>query len=194
MVYIQTLRISDDRQFIYLDVSTSTGNTIEKILLWKEDTYKDVTKAIDLSSYISGLNNREVLSIPISAVSEEEFKGIYFLEFTSTDTVNDDDCSDCDEAVAMGVTVDLTEYHDCILNQTMKVVLGGDNDEVLEAQLLLDNVYTSLRFGWYEEAISILALLEEYCGTDCVTCRELVVPEQKKNLGFGVLNGTMTLI
>lgn len=192
MVKINTLRISDDGQLLLIDVATSIGNTFSQILLWTDVSYKDPNLSLDLSSFITGSNNREVLSIPVEEISPDGFDGIYFVEFYSTDMEGEDDCTDCGDGILMGVTANLTKYHECILNGAMAIVLGKDNTEVLEAQLLLDGIYTSLRFGWYQEAITMLRSLEEYCNA-CHTCGDLVTPTFKKNIGFGILNKTMKL-
>ena len=57
MISINILKITNDRQTINVSVETSVGNTIDSAKLWTDSTFKDYTKAIDISSKLEGVNN-----------------------------------------------------------------------------------------------------------------------------------------
>lgn len=188
MLYINTLRISDNRQTIDINIETSEGNTITQILFWDKDTYKDYSTAIDLSSKLSQTNNVEIISVLPSDLGIENFDGIYIFEFTTTD-VDTDQCSDCNESTLIGVTADFTKYHECILDSILK---NNNIDSAIKIHLTFEAVYSALKLGWYEEAIYLLSYLDDYCKGDCISCKDSSITV-KTGLGFGVLNNNIIL-
>lgn len=207
MAFINTLSISGNRDEILVDVEVPDGNFITQVLLWTEDTFKDISKALDLSSLLSGTDNREIFSITLEDIGITEFDGIYFVEFTSDEPENLSECSDCKDNVALGITTDFTKYHECILEKTLNVVLNPKdslfsdsvcgvsyNKDLVNASILLEGVYTALKFGWYQEAIKLLSSLEFYCDTGCKSCQSFSDTILQNGLGFGTIDNSIVLL
>ena len=63
MISINTLKIDEFAEKIIVDISASPGNKIVKVLLWNNNTFKDYTKALDLSELLESSDETESFSI-----------------------------------------------------------------------------------------------------------------------------------
>jgi len=187
MLFINTLKISDDRTTIDIDVETSELARITSIKLWTDETYKEDFLFSDLSNKIDGTDNREVLFITPEDIGETNFNGIYFLEFITNDTT-DLECVACNETSLIGVTADFTKYHECIVDSVIK---HNDIQKAKQINLVFDAVYSALKIGYYEEAIYIFEQLQSLCTTDCVSCTDKVISTNSVNTTFGTFNNIL---
>ena len=205
MISINILQIPSDRQTINVSVETSVGNTIDSAILWTDSTFKDYTKAIDLSDKLVGINNKEVFSINIGDTTENgSFDGIYFIEFTATNVVSTGGaCVDYDELISLGVVANLGYFQECLLKDILKINYNTDDvinsnevTNVINVKVLLDALVVSIKFGYYQEALDILASLRKLCksNTTCISCDNLSTPVFKTGLNFGILDNNIILI
>ena len=205
MISINILKITNDRSTINVSVETSVGNTIDSAKLWTYSTFKDYTKAIDISSKLEGINNKEVFSINIGDIGETgTFDGIYFIEFTATNVVSiGNDCVDYDELISLGVVANLGYFQECLLEDILKINYNTDDvinsDEItniINVKVLMDALCISIKFGYYQEAIDILNNLRKLCksNTNCISCNDLNTPTFKTGLNFGILDDNIILI
>lgn len=205
MISINILKITNDRQTINVSVETSVGNTINSARLWTDSTFKDYTKAIDISNKLEGINNKEVFSISIGDTNETgSFDGIYFIEFTATNIVSTGGaCVDYDELISLGVVANLGYFQECLLTDILKINYNTDDvinsDEItniVNVKVLMDALCISIKFGYYQEAINVLNNLRKLCksNTNCVSCNDLNTPTFKTGLNFGILDNNIILI
>lgn len=208
MVIINNLYISDTADNIVVDVATSVGNVFTNIKLWTKDTFQDPDLAIDLSSYIIGINETENISIPAIAIGVAKYSGLFFIEFTTSEEVEDTDC--CPNSnIRLAVVSNFIKYHECILNRLLKLEIDDcgvkeDNQckdcqncanclsSVLSVQTYVDGLYIAIQYGFYTEAIEILSQLDKLCGV-CNTCPDFGETLLIAGGGFGMYNNTLTM-
>ena len=104
MITLNSLKIDTLYANINVDVATTVGNLITKMLLFTVDTYKDYSKAINLSHLLDGTDETEVLTIPASEIDAdlEKIHGVFWLEFTSDEVIVPEDC-DNDSNKVIGI-------------------------------------------------------------------------------------------
>ncbi len=205
MISINILQIPSDRKTINVSVQTSVGNTINSAMLWTDSTFKDYTKAVDISNKLTGTTNKEVFTIDVSDTDEEgSFDGIYFIEFTSTNnTAGTNTCTDCNDFILLGVVANLGYFQECLLEDILKVNYNTDDvinsneiNNIVNVKVLIDALIISIKFGYYKEAIDILKSLRRLCkdNTQCVSCNDLETPIFRSGLNFGILDDNIILI
>ena len=64
---IHQLEINTTGLGITASVEANTGNTVERILAWNQQTFQDEAEAIDLSHLINGTDNIEITTKNIDA-------------------------------------------------------------------------------------------------------------------------------
>lgn len=201
MISINTIKIDEFAAKIDVNISTTTGNNITKVLLWTSDTFKDYTKAIDFSSKLDGSDNTETFSIHASELELTKITGLYFLEFESNEVIVP---GDNNSNVALGVTANFIQYHECVLNKLLKIEVDGCkpviNTECDECEgnvpfisSLLQALKEAVKFGFYEEAIKIIKNLDDLCDI-CHTCPDYGNTLLINGLGFGTENNSIILI
>ncbi len=204
MISINILKIPSDRKTINVSVETSVGNTIDSVKLWTDSTFKDYTKAIDLSNKLEGINNKEVFSIEIGDINEtDSFDGIYFIEFTTTNIVSvGNSCTNNNDFIALGVVANLGYFQECLLEDILKVnyntedVLNSNEiNKLVNTKVLIDGLATSIKFGYYSEAIDLLNGLRIICkdNSQCISCNSLTTPIFSSGLNFGILDDNIIL-
>lgn len=178
MLFIQQLEIDSLATKISVDAIAGVGETITKVLLWTDCTYKNEDQAIDLSSKLESLTNRETFDIFPEDINQN-IEGLFFLEFTVAAS-SLDVCPSGEETV-LGVVANLLKYYDCILNKVLEIEIdkcsfsepGECSESVLYLNLLLDSICNSLTFGFYEEAIKFFKdLKKSLCG--CISCGNVI--------------------
>lgn len=204
MISINTLKIDEFASKIIVDISTTVGNTITKVLVWNSETFKDYNQAIDLSSLLDGSDETESFSIFAQEhLGIEKITGLWFVEFESDEVIIPDDCAN-NTNTALGVTANLIPYHECILNKLLKTdvdgckpIINNECDEcagnVYYINTLLTTLRDAIKFGFYEEAVRIIGDLDDLCDV-CHTCPDYGNTLLINGLGFGTQNNSIILI
>lgn len=206
MITINNFTINNTETAINVSVTTDIGETISSALVWTDETFKDYSQAIDVSDLLSQTSNMESFSIPATTLGEVKLTGIYFIEFETT-AEEDDSCAGCNNPVAIAASLNC--YQDCLLNKVLKHNIcdpcSCDNIEcdIINTGMILDGLIRALQFGYYGEAIDLLASLKKLCNScndgceecnSCTDCGDLPTPSFKTGLNYGTLNGTLVLI
>lgn len=205
MITINKFQINSTETAIDVKVTTDTGFTITSALVWTDETFKDYSKAIDVSSLLSQTTNTEVFSIPATMLNETRLTGIYFIEFESNSTI-EEECSECDNP--LGVAASLLCFQECLLNKVLKYNVCDPCScddmicDIANTHLIFSALIKALEFGYYGEAVDLLADLKilcdcetgcEECSSGCSDCGTLPTPSFKSGLNYGTLNNTLIL-
>lgn len=179
MIVINNFEIQDSGSELNIQLTTDATFVITKILLWNTDTFKDYTKAIDLSYKINGSNNTENITVTATELELDSFKDIWFIEIDSDATT-----SPCDLLLdpALGITYDFTPYYKCLLDKFLKqhtddcsldgVVL---NETTLTISLLLQMLEDGIEYGYYNQVIDLLTKVKKLCNLKaCNNCEQIV--------------------
>lgn len=201
MIYINNFVISSDNTALNVSVETDSGETITSALIWTDETFKNYDNAVDVSSYLSQTSNVENFTIPASVFDEVELNGIYFIEF-QTSSSYEDDCQNCSDSI--GIAASLYKYKLCLFNKVKEYSVCNDFtncgekliDQIININLMIDSLTTSLEFGYYGEALDILSVLKRLCKLDnnCSECGDLARPNFKTGLDYGTLDDTLILV
>lgn len=160
--------VKDDLSAIELDVQVNTGQTVSKILLWDEASYKDPSKAINLTSLLVGTGNTESIEISASDAGVSELSGIYFLEILSSDS----------EAVVVA-TFNMTRYYTVQAKLIANINLSclncsSDFQNALLFDMYLEATKQCLLLGRYQDAINNLSnLIISADSSFCDSCFDL---------------------
>lgn len=204
MINIDRVAINSDYS-IMVDINTSPGNHITKVLLWTMDTFKDYSKALDFSSMLDGSTNVESFFITAGQIQQgaTRLDGIYFLEFTSDE---EDTCStNINKNIA--VVANTTLYQECLLNKVVSLDIEGcsevqepncrecqeNSKDVRYISTLLKSLDISIRFGFMEETIKIFKSLTKLCDI-CHTCPEYGNTELIAGYNYGTINNSIILL
>lgn len=199
MIYINDLSISNDKTKLNVNVETNFGANIVSAVLWNHNTFKDYSKAIDISFKLEQINNREVFILTNEDININEFDGIYFIEFTSN--YNDEEgCSNCQNTV-IGIAANLNNFKKYLLNEVLNLEIcdncpqNNDLDNVINIHLILKTISLSLSIGYYDEAIFLYNKLKKLIGpkVDCRSCNNLRTPEYINGLNFVTFNNSLIL-
>ena len=199
---INILQISEDSENIEISVETRDGDTIQSIVLWNDETFKDYSKAINLDSYLKKTNNKEVFIVPLCELNITTLGKIFFIEVVSTDLTEIESCNECASNITLGVTADLSPYKEFILDLILNLHYDknceksvGQVNKIINLEMILTSICTSIQFGFYNEAISlikdIIKLTTSQLG--CDSCSGLTYAVTKTSLGFGIMNNNLIL-
>lgn len=191
-----------------MDVTTTVGNIFTSLLFWTSDTYDNPADAIDLSSLFAQTSENEVFTIPASAVGLTKFSGLFFLKFGTDEVVEDTDCCP-DTNTRIAIVANFTKYHECILDKLLNAeidecgLLTQDCEECQDCpdcyksapivHLYLNNLYTAIQYGFYEEAIDLIKSLDTLCST-CQSCPDYGEALKLPGGGFGIYQNSLTLL
>lgn len=177
MISIQNLQIINNNSQLSIDVITNEGYFISSIVLWTMNNFKNYSLEVDLSSYIEGINNQEVLIINAEDIGLSKFEDIIFVEIKSTyESV--ENCTTCQNP-GLGITYNLSKYYQCLINYLIDLQLTQcincnnveSKDTVITINLLIDMVYKSLEIGYYDQAIDMINKLKKLCSLkNCNNC------------------------
>jgi hypothetical protein len=203
MVIINQLNIDVLAENIVVDVATTPGNVFTSILIWTSDTFQVLSEAIDVSSYIVGTDETEAFSIPASALGLTKLSGLFFIEFTTDEEV-EECCPDTNKRLA--IVSNFIKYHECILNNLLSAEIddcglkcGGCDDcedcsnKIVSTNLYLQGLYIAIQQGFYQEAIDIIKILDELCEV-CHSCPDYGNAILLAGGGFGIYNNALTLL
>lgn len=178
-ILINNFEILSGGKQIAIDVETTIGYNISSILLWTMPNFKDYSLAINLTSSLLKVNNKEVLIINANDVGVYKFEDICFIEIEST-YVDPLGCQDC-QSPSTGITYNLSTYYNCLLsylmdlsiNQCVNCEKNESNQLVITINMLIDSIMKSLEIGYYSQAIDMVNKLKKLCAlkscTDCPT-------------------------
>lgn len=181
MTNINIFKIANKGLELQLAVTTDVGATITTIRLWDQDSFKDYSKAEELSNLIVGDSNTETITITASSVNRQFFDGIYFIEI-----------EDSNGGVSqLGVAVDLSRFMYCLMEYLCKINIqcaSCDNElfKALTMKLYIDNLRSSLQLASFTTAITFWKNLNRSCKRQCVECRDI------SYLGYGIIDGLIT--
>jgi|TARA_R110002050_G_scaffold87115_3_gene184752 hypothetical protein len=167
-ISVTKFMVTNDLSIIDLDVEINAGQTVTELLLWDQDSYRDPSLAVDLTSLISGTGNTESIEITKDNAGESKFNGMYFLQITTSD----------DEAVVVA-TFNLTQYYTVQAKLIANIDLSCLNCNANFQNALLFDMYLeatkqALLIGRYQDAINNLSNLIITIGTsDCDSCDEI---------------------
>ncbi len=152
MITITQFSISNDLKEMQLNVSVGSSYRVTEVVLWNQDTFKDDTKKIDLSSKLSGASESESLSIVPSDINESDFSGLYLVQITSNDPGDNP---------ALVAAISLRQYYSVItkLLFTVNASCLNCNTNLQNAILIdmyLEAIKTALQVGRFRDAITSL--------------------------------------
>jgi hypothetical protein len=145
-----------------IDLTITDAATITTLYLFKADTYKDFSLAVDLSALLTGAAT-ENITITLAAISEPYFDGVYIITAEDPDEISN------------GITTDLTRYKECITNKLVELSLCDscfkkESPGLINAQMQLEGIADSASIGFIEEACNIALALNKYCSSECASC------------------------
>lgn len=157
---ITSFKISKDRKSLAVTISDAAGVT--GLLLYTNATFRDPSKAIDLTSKLSGQATEE-LTITLGDVSQSYFDGLYFIEAEDPSTIS------------RAILADTTRYRECILDKIMSMdtcdeCLKEASSPILAAESMLTGLQIAVESGFVEEAFSTIRVLDKICSESCKTC------------------------
>lgn len=195
MIIVNIFRISNDGSTLNISVSTAEGETFTSFRLWSEDTYKSESQALDLTSLLDGTTNKEVLQLSIDDISPIDFDGFIFAEFKSSGTAPSE-CDTCSNEV-VAVALNLSKYQEILLNMVLNLSVCRipDFDNIINLDVLIEQICTSLKCGYYTEAITLYKTVQRLYSDEieCETCQDLGDPSINTTLNFGILNNNLIL-
>ena len=188
-ISIQTLMVSNDLSKIDLEVSTSLGETVNKVLLWTQDTYRDPSLQIDLTSKLSQSSNTESIEILASDINESNLLGMYILQVESSDG----------SAIVVS-TASFTQYYKMAAKLISEVDLSCLNcnnnfQNALLLDLYLQASVNSMILGRFQDAINNfkkIKIIES--SSECAECFNLepLVSSAGNIVSVGIIDCQLT--
>ena len=167
-ISVTRFMVTNNLLSIDLDVEINSGQTVTKLLLWDQNTYRDPSKSVNLTSLLSGSTNTESIVISASNAGVTKFDGMYFLQIETSDS----------EAVVVA-TFNMTQYYTVqaklIANIDLSCLNCNTNfQNALLFDLYLEATKQALLLGRYQDAIENLAKLIITVDTsDCDACNDI---------------------
>jgi len=188
-ITVNTFMVSNDLSTIQLDVEVNAGQVVDNLLLWDQDTYKDPSTAVSLTSLISGASNVESIEITAAQAGVSSFSGIYFLQIETDD----------EEAVVVA-TFNLTQYYiiqaKLIANIDLSCLnCNGNFQNAILFDMYLEATKQSLVLGRFQDAIDNLKKLIITVDTsNCDTCNDIepLVSTAGNIVSVGVIDCLLT--
>jgi hypothetical protein len=167
-ILINTFAVSNDLSTLSLDVTVDVGQTVTQLLLWTEETYKNPSTSVNLSSLLVGSSNNEIIEISADDAGLSNFKGMYFLQVTSSDP----------EAV-IAATFNLVQYYivqaKLIANVDLTCLNCNTNfQNALLFDMYLEATKSALELGRFQDAIDNLKnIIITIDSSSCETCGDI---------------------
>lgn len=167
-ISVTKFMVTNDLLAIDLDVEVTAGETITKLLLWNQATYRDPSKAVNLTPLAGGTTNVETFQISAEDAAESKFDGMYFLQVETSDG----------QAVVVA-TFNMTQYYKVqaklIANIDLSCLNCNTNfQNALLFDLYLEATKQALLLGRYQDAIDNLAnLIITVESSDCDECSDI---------------------
>lgn len=172
---ITSWTVSADRTT--LDLVVTNAASASALRLWKTNTYKNYSDAIDLSSSLTA-SATETLSFTPTDLGEAYFDGVYFIEIV-----------DPSEQV-LAITSVFVRYKECVIERVRE---AGVCEECLEKEYIpMTIAHSTLRaledaveLGFIDEIIEMVATLDTYCSDTCNSCGQY---DNEEDDGYYTLN------
>ena len=186
-IIINNFEIINGGQSIAIDVETNIGFTITSILLWESDNFKDYATAKNLTPYLEQISNVEILIIDAIDLGISRFTDILFIEIES-DFIDVDECANC-LSPALGITYNLSEYYNCLMNAILEMVANEclscenkpSNKLVMMINMLIDSIERAVEVGYYSQAIQMIKKLKKLCSINqCNNCPTITCSDCSK--------------
>tara|TARA_R110000787_G_scaffold7219_4_gene24795 strand:+ start:2576 stop:3154 length:579 start_codon:yes stop_codon:yes gene_type:complete len=167
-ISVTRFMVTNNLLSIDLDVEINSGQTVTRLLLWDQKTYRDPSKSVNLTSLLSGSTNTESIVISASNAGVTKFDGMYFLQIETSNS----------EAVVVA-TFNMTQYYTVqaklIANIDLSCLNCNTNfQNALLFDLYLEATKQALLLGRYQDAIDNLAKLIITVDTsDCDACNDI---------------------
>lgn len=191
MITINNLQISADAFTVAIDVTTEVGQTFSSLKMWTHNNYKVLSKAVDLTLFLSQTTENEslVLNADDLELAGPYINGALYFEFVSTSGSDN---------IMTGVVANVTEFYECFLSRAMKVevvdcqeVFYGDcpdcENNVPYISTLLHSFDVSLRMKHFTESAIILKNLENICDV-CLECGDSYAPVKSSGASYKIEN------
>tara|TARA_R110002126_G_scaffold28834_2_gene95922 strand:+ start:9850 stop:10461 length:612 start_codon:yes stop_codon:yes gene_type:complete len=196
---IHQLEINTTGLGITASVEANTGNTVERILAWNQQTFQDEAEAIDLSHLINGTDNIEITTISASDLGVSKIVGIWYVEFISSASAQSTRTDEyIIEPSAIGVASDLTIYHECVLDKALDMSISNCGatskrgctkpEDFLFLSALLESLGDAILFSLFLEAAQIAKTIESMCET-CTSCPDYGIGISVSNYGHKTIEG-----
>jgi hypothetical protein len=172
MITITNFAISNDLLEMNIGIEVDGGETVTSLVLWNQDTFKDDTQKIDLSSKIVGSGNTESIDIVPTDISESKFDGMYFIEIVSSDSADN---------AAVVAAISLRQYYHVVTAllytvNTHCLNCNGNLQNALVLDMYLEGIKTALQVGRFRDAITFLSKINIITHTqDCDGCTQTTV-------------------
>lgn len=156
---ITSFKLSADKTT--MNVTITDAASLTSLLLWTDNTYKDFTKAKDLSSKLTG-SATETITISPSDIGETFFDGLYYLESKDANQIS------------IAALAELRKYKECVVKKVLALDPCEDCDRDLQEILNIDVTIKALEYATQFLAASamqtMIKLLDKYCEGSCDTC------------------------
>jgi hypothetical protein len=151
-VTVNTFSVSTDMLSIDIEVDFGVGFVGTEFLLWTDKTYKDPDQSIDLSSFISELDQVNTFTITSADAGLSYFDGLYFAQFKASELTLGENQS------VIVATAALTQYYIVMAYLLVNVDLSclNCNTNLQNATLFdlyLEAMKGSLIVGRFSDAI-----------------------------------------
>ena len=175
MILSKNIKINEAAKRILVNVETSQNHKFTKLLFYNSENYPDIEKAVDLTNLLKGTSNSEDFYIKAEDVNLNNFIGLFFLEFTTDEEENPEECEYPIESEVFPVA-NLTKYHLCILENILAIDIedckiyyknskdcNECSDFLFLTNTLLESLYIAILNEFFEEACKIISNLNEIC-------------------------------
>lgn len=147
---------------IQLDLVITDAAAVTSLRVWTENTFKDFTQAIDLSSKLTG-SATENITISLADLGITEFDGIYFIEAEDTDETS------------LEYAYDISRYKECVIDRLLELeacdqCLDEENIDLINVAMNVDALEHALAFRFIDEILNITSVLNSYCSNSCQSC------------------------
>jgi len=190
-ITIQTFMVSNDLKSISLDIEVDAGQTVTKLLVWNQDTYKDPSKQIDLSDLAIEASNVESITIPASDLGESLLTGLYILQVETSNS-----------EASLIATASFTQYYKIQATFIAGIDLSclscnADFQNALLFDLYLEGTINALVLGRFQDAIDHLSKLNVISkSSECVDCLDIdpLVSTAGNIVSVGVIDCQLTTV
>lgn len=145
-----------------LQLQITDAADVQSLRLWTDKTYKNFSKAIDLSSKLTGSATEDIV-ITLADIGEAYFDGVYFVE-----------AEDTDEA-SIEYVYELARFKECVVNRITYLSKCNDclleeDTDLLNAASVLRGLENAIQIRFIDQIIYFINVLNKYCSSDCSTC------------------------
>jgi hypothetical protein len=197
MAYISIFKVTQDGKSLELTTQPTSGSNFTELLLWTQDTYKDYSQAVDLTSKLNTVGSgSQTITIADSDIGESFLSGIYFIEI-SDDSTPSSSCDSCSNT-ELGVATDLSRFSYCLAQYLCDIDLSCANcspnlSTALTMKMYIDNLRDSLQLGNFTTAIEFWSNLDRFCQGSCTECGTSLSDVARRGLGFQTLGNELIL-